>query len=48
MDKTWTWELTNLPLNETPIDVKWVSKLKMNPNGIIDKRKASLVAYGFL
>lgn len=43
-----TWELMTLPMNIKPIDVKWVHKIKMKPNGEIAKNKARLVAKGFL
>jgi len=46
--RTKTWELTDLPHNKKSIDLKWVFKLKLNPNGSIDKRKASLVVRDFL
>ena len=35
-------------MNKKPIDVKWVFKLKFNPDGTISKRKERLVARGFL
>jgi hypothetical protein len=38
-----TWELTKLPLNKRAIDVTWVFKLKLKPNGEIAKHKARLV-----
>lgn len=43
-----TWELTDLPLNKKPIDVKWIFKVKLSPKGSIVKHKARLVARGFL
>ena len=43
-----TWELVTLPQNKVPIGVKWVYKLKLNPDGSIAKHKARLVAKGFL
>ncbi|KAG2380530.1 Retrovirus-related Pol polyprotein from transposon TNT 1-94 Protease [Vigna angularis] len=48
IEKSQTWVLIELPLNKTPIDVKWVFKLKLNPDGTISKRKARLVVRGFL
>ncbi|PNX57555.1 reverse transcriptase, partial [Trifolium pratense] len=37
-----------LPDKKKRIDVKWVFKVKLNPNGTISKHKARLVARGFL
>ena len=45
--KKHTWELTKLPFNKKPIEVKWVLKLKLNPDGSIPKHKARLVARCF-
>ncbi|GFY75929.1 retrovirus-related Pol polyprotein from transposon TNT 1-94 [Trichonephila inaurata madagascariensis] len=42
-----TWELTDLPVEAKAIPCKWVYRLKTNPDGSIDKYKASLVARGF-
>jgi hypothetical protein len=43
-----TWELCNLPKGHRPIGLKWVFKLKKNPNGDIVKHKARLVAKGYV
>jgi hypothetical protein len=48
IEKNNTWELMHKTVNKRPIDVKWVFKLKMKPNGEIAKYKARLVAKGFL
>lgn len=48
IEKTETWQMVNLPSNKRAIDVKWVYKTKMKPNGEIAKYKARLVAKGFL
>jgi hypothetical protein len=48
IEKNQTWELVELPPNKKAIQVKWVFKLKLNPNGTIAKYKARLVARGFL
>jgi len=33
------WELTKLPANKKAIDVKWVFKLKLKPNGKVANTK---------
>ena len=43
-----TWKLTVLPANKKAIDVKWIFKLKLKPNGEVAKHKARLVARGFM
>jgi len=48
IEKNQTRELVNLPDNKKKIDVKWVFKVKLNPNGQVSKHKARLVARGFL
>jgi hypothetical protein len=42
-----TWELVNKPKDTNLISTKWVFKVKMHPNGQIDKYKARLCARGF-
>ena len=37
-----------MPHNKHPIDVRWVFKLKLKPDGSIAKHKAKLIAKGFL
>ncbi|KAK2355926.1 putative mitochondrial protein [Trifolium repens] len=48
IEKNQTWKLVNLPDKKRKIDVKWVFKVKLNPDGTISKHKARLVARGFL
>jgi hypothetical protein len=43
-----TWELADLPQGHRAITLKWVYKLKRNETGDIVKRKARLVARGFV
>jgi len=43
-----TWKLVKLPADKKTIEVKWVYKLKHNPDGSIAKHKARLAARGFL
>ncbi|CAJ2646460.1 unnamed protein product [Trifolium pratense] len=48
IEKNHTWEIVKLPSDKKAIVVKWVFKLKLNPDGSIAKHKARLVARGFL
>ena len=48
IERNGTWELVNLPINKTPIAVKWVFKVKLKPDGTVAKYKARLVAKGFM
>lgn len=43
-----TWELVDQPTAKRPIDMKWIFKLKVRPDGSIAKHKARLVARAFL
>lgn len=45
--KNETWELMSLPPQKKAIPVKWIYKIKVNPDGSISKFKARLVAKGF-
>lgn len=42
-----TWNLVLLPSHKQPFSCKWVYKLKLHPNGTIDRYKARLVAKGY-
>ncbi|CAJ2632851.1 unnamed protein product [Trifolium pratense] len=48
IEKNKTWDLCKLPSEKRAIDVKWVYKVKQNPEGQVVKYKARLVAKGFL
>ncbi|KAK5783772.1 hypothetical protein PVK06_038285 [Gossypium arboreum] len=41
-----TWELCSLPPGRKAIGYKWLFKIKKNPDGTINRRKARLVANG--
>ena len=47
IERTNTWELTELPTRGTRIGVKWVYKTKLNEHREVDKYKARLVAKGY-
>lgn len=42
-----TWILTELPQGKRPIGCKWVYKVKLNPDGSVERYKARLVTKGF-
>lgn len=48
IERNQTWELVDLPVQKKPITVKWVFKVKLNPDGVVSKYKARLVVEGFL
>lgn len=43
-----TWKLCTLPAGHKPIGLKWVFKLKKDPEGKVVKHKARLVAKGYV
>jgi len=43
-----TLKLIKLPTSKKTIDVKWIFKLELKPNGEVAKHKARLVARGFM
>lgn len=47
IEKNKTWELGSRPHGKDIIDVKWVYKEKLNPDGPIPKHEARLVANGY-
>ena len=47
LEQTHTWVLTPLPPGKRPIGCKWVYKVKLNPNGTLERYKARLVAKGY-
>ena len=42
-----TWDLVNLPLDQSVVGCKWVFKIKTRSDGSIEQYKAYLVAKGF-
>ena len=47
LEKNHTWELTPLPPGKTPIGCKWIYKVKLNPDGTVERYKTRLVAKGY-
>ncbi|GKA33761.1 retrovirus-related pol polyprotein from transposon TNT 1-94 [Tanacetum coccineum] len=47
LDHNSTWALVDLPAHKNPIGYKWVFSVKMNPNGLIARLKARLIAKGY-
>ena len=47
LEQTHTWVLTPLPPGTRPIGCKWVYRVKLNPDGTIERYKARLVAKGY-
>lgn len=48
IEKNNTWHLVELPRNRRPIGLKWVFKVKRDPEGKILKHKARIVAKGYV
>ena len=48
ISKNKCWDLVDLPVGVKPKGLKWVFKLKRNPDGSINKYKARLVAKGYV
>lgn len=48
IEENHTWELCDLPRGQRPIGLKWVYKLRKDPNGEVIKHKARLVAKGYV
>ena len=48
IEKNHTWLLVDLPVGAKPIGLKWVFKVKRNPDGSVNKYKARLVAKGYV
>lgn len=42
-----TWEIVDLPNGKTPIDFKWVCKIKLKADGCVERYKAKLGSKGF-
>ncbi|KAK9137407.1 hypothetical protein Sjap_008001 [Stephania japonica] len=47
LEENGTWELTTLHAGKKPIGSKWVYKVKLHPDGTLDRCKARLVAKGY-
>ncbi|KAL2232872.1 UNVERIFIED_CONTAM: Retrovirus-related Pol polyprotein from transposon RE1 [Sesamum indicum] len=47
LERNRTWKITDLPSDKRAIGCKWLYKVKLNPNGTIERYKARLVAKGY-
>ena len=47
LEQNHTWDVTTLSPSKSPIGCKWVYKVKLNPNGIVERFKARPVAKGY-
>ncbi|KAL0383326.1 UNVERIFIED_CONTAM: Retrovirus-related Pol polyprotein from transposon RE1 [Sesamum calycinum] len=47
LEKNDTWDLVELPPGKKVIGSRWVFKLKLNPDGSVQRHKARLVAKGY-
>ncbi|KAH9780091.1 hypothetical protein KPL71_007943 [Citrus sinensis] len=47
IEKNQTWELEDRPEHKKAIGVKWVYRTKLNPDGSVNKHKASLIFKGY-
>ncbi|KAL0319242.1 UNVERIFIED_CONTAM: Retrovirus-related Pol polyprotein from transposon RE1 [Sesamum angustifolium] len=47
LEKNGTWDLVKAPTDKKPIGSRWIYKLKLKPNGSIERYKARLVAKGY-
>ncbi|KAJ8767375.1 hypothetical protein K2173_017419 [Erythroxylum novogranatense] len=47
LDHNHIWDLTALPKGKKAIGSKWVYKVKLKPDGTVDRYKARLVAKGY-
>ena len=47
LDQNHTWDVTTLPPSKLPIGCKWVYKVKLKPDGSVDRFKSRLVAKGY-
>ena len=47
LEATKTWVLTPLPPGKRPIGCKWVYRVKVNPDGSVERYKARLAANSY-
>ncbi|KAL0419088.1 UNVERIFIED_CONTAM: Retrovirus-related Pol polyprotein from transposon RE1 [Sesamum radiatum] len=47
LEKNGTWDLVKAPTDKKPTGCRWIYKLKLKPNGSIERYKARLVAKGY-
>ncbi|KAL0303352.1 UNVERIFIED_CONTAM: Retrovirus-related Pol polyprotein from transposon RE1 [Sesamum radiatum] len=47
LEKNGTWEMVGAPVDKRTIGCRWIYKLKLNPDGLVERYKARLVAKGY-
>ncbi|KAL0445667.1 UNVERIFIED_CONTAM: Retrovirus-related Pol polyprotein from transposon RE2 [Sesamum latifolium] len=47
LERNGTWELVQAPTDEKTIGCRWIYKLKLKPDGTVERYKARLVAKGY-
>lgn len=48
IERNQTWVLVDLPAGAKPIGLKWIFKVKRNPDGSVIQYKARLVSKGYV
>ena len=47
LESNQTWSIVDLPSGKTPIDCRWIYKVKYKASGEVERYKARLVAKGY-
>lgn len=47
LEENHTWNIIDLPLGKKPIGCKWICKVKLHPDGPIERYKVRVVVKGY-